>query len=86
MSWRRAKGLADNSCPKCKGRYKDEEFDFDEDMCYFCLFPNASQSRPAEYSHLSGVNTNRTAEGQLLDEIEYRHHNNRLKKPKQRKK
>ena len=69
--WKRSKGLG-NVCPKCNGTYSDEEFDFDEDLCLGCLFPESGIRQPAMFTYDLGDPTNTTPEAELLKDIEYR--------------
>lgn len=69
MSWRRAKGLLRdvNRCPVCHGMFNDDEFSFDDDLCLYCLFPQAGKSRPADINELG---QNYTKERYLLDNLD----------------
>ena len=33
---------ATNQCPRCQRELPDDEYDHDEDLCIFCLFPEVS--------------------------------------------
>lgn len=61
-----------NLCPKCKRYFDDEEFEFDEDLCTECLFPQSSASMPVMYDYSYGDKKNITAHGDILDDLEYR--------------
>lgn len=48
--WKLQKGIK-CSCEKCHGQYSIEEFDLDEGVCLYCLFPEAGKSLPTEMSY-----------------------------------
>ena len=70
MGWKRMKGMvkATNRCPKCRGEYPDEEYDNENDLCLWCLFPQAQKSLSAE---LDDTGRNETYERKMLDELDY---------------
>jgi len=68
-SWQRSKGISKETvCPKCHKSYKDDEYDFEEDECLFCLFPETSPLLPTEKNEFQ---ENETGERRLLDELDY---------------
>jgi len=69
--WKRSKGLV-NVCSKCNGSFADEEFDFEEDMCMKCLFPQSSVSMPVMYDKSYGDKRNTTIEADILKDLRYR--------------
>lgn len=72
MSWKRMKGIIEEIvCPKCHGTFSGDDYDWDEDMCLHCLFPQAAKSRPVPIDHSHGYNRNVTKEGQQLNNLEY---------------
>ena len=58
-------------CPKCHGTFSGDDYDWDEDMCIYCLYPEIAKSRPAEFDYSEGVPKNRTKEGQQLDNLDF---------------
>lgn len=57
-------------CWKC-GKFVDSsEFDYDEDMCMYCLFPETSATKPAEMDYSYGYPKNKTYISKLLEEYE----------------
>ena len=73
MSWKRMKGMikAVNKCPKCNGEYPDVEYDFEEDLCHFCLYPEAQKGMATEFSHREGDPKNKTEDGRRLEDLPY---------------
>lgn len=71
--WRLAKGLVRemNQCSRCHSEVSLEDFSLEDDMCLFCLFPEASGRRPVPMSYATGDPKNVTAERVLLDELDY---------------
>lgn len=68
--WKRSKGMA-NVCYKCDGLFDDDSFDFEEDMCMKCLFPQCGDSLPVAYDQSYGDKRNTTEHAQVLDGLEY---------------
>jgi hypothetical protein len=64
------KGIGNDlfECPKCHAERTSEEYDTVEDCCLFCLFPETSDRRPAEFNELG---LNETQERVLLDNLDY---------------
>lgn len=72
MKWKRMMGLGRlYSCYKCGGSFSSEDFDLEEDICSFCLFPETARSRPAEIGHKEGVPKNTTNQAKMLSELDY---------------
>lgn len=73
MSWRYAKGLVNefHYCERCSGDYPVDEFDFEEDCCLFCLFPEVSKSMPVPIVKDDGIARNITNTRTLLDNLDY---------------
>lgn len=72
MRWKRMMGMTETAvCPRCHGTFEGDDYDWDEDLCVYCLFPEAAKSRPIEVDYSEGVAKNRTKEGQLLDNLEF---------------
>ncbi len=73
MSWKRMKGMIKsvNRCPKCRGLLPDEDYDFDEDMCLNCLFPQSAKHMITPINKDFGFDRNITSERELLDNLEY---------------
>jgi len=72
MSWKRMKGiLGDLVCSKCGGRFHDNEFDEQEDMCHYCLFDGVSGAMPVGINHRYGDERNITPERELLDNLDH---------------
>ena len=68
-SWKRNKGIInENNCPKCHGCYPDDEYEFDDDLCTWCLFPEALKKAPSEKDKVTGINV--TQERLLLDNLD----------------
>lgn len=61
-----------NKCPKCNGLYADDSYDFDEDLCMKCLFPQVSDSLPVMYDTKYGDKRNTTSHAEILVDLEYR--------------
>lgn len=70
-NWKGQKGMG-NLCPKCRCYYEDEEYDFQEDLCITCLFPQSSVKLPVMFDYSYGDRKNITGETELLDDLEYR--------------
>ena len=70
MGWRRMKGLikAVNQCSKCHGEFPDEDYDLGEDLCLWCLYPEAAKGKPVE---LNEMGQNETKTRQMLDNLDY---------------
>ncbi len=65
-------GVGDKfSCYKCGGSYTKDEFEVDEDLCSYCLFPEAITGKPAQISYSEGVPKNVTNHRKMLDELDY---------------
>ena len=60
----------ENKCPECGAIFKDEEYDFEDDMCLYCKYPETMKHKSVPYDYTTGVARNRTIEGQVLDNIE----------------
>jgi len=68
-NWMRSKGMAKvTRCPKCHGEFPDDEYDFEEDLCTWCVFPEVLRKAPAEKDKTSGANI--TQERLLLDNLD----------------
>ena len=59
-----------NRCPKCRGLFPDEDYDFEEDMCLNCLFPQAASHAITPINKDFGFDRNITAERELLDNLD----------------
>lgn len=71
-NWKRWKGISKGKeyCWKC-GKYVDEtEFDYDNDICLYCEFPETSPIKPAEYDYSYGYRKNVTTMEKFLEEYE----------------
>ena len=51
--WKLMKGIK-CTCYKCHGEFGLSEFDAEEGVCHYCLFPEASKSLPTEMSYKYG--------------------------------
>lgn len=72
MKWQRLKGIRiDETCPRCHGTFDSDDYDYEEDMCIYCLFPEAQKSMAVEMDYSEGRPKNRTFEGQLIDNIQF---------------
>lgn len=60
-----------NQCPKCNGEFSDSEYDTEQDICLYCLFPEAGKHQPTEFEYKSGYAKNNPQERKVLDELEY---------------
>lgn len=67
--WKRSKGMG-NVCSKCNKVFSDSEFNADEDLCDYCLFPETSMVKPAEMKYYYGDPKNMTDDEELLSNIE----------------
>jgi hypothetical protein len=67
--WKGQKGMG-NLCSKCNAKFSDEEFDFEEDKCTYCVFPEITQSRPAEIDYSLGYPRNQTEMGYVMENLE----------------
>jgi hypothetical protein len=72
MSWKRMKGLekATNQCPRCHGEFTDDEYDSEEDLCLFCLFPETSGAAAPLINYDYGFPRNITPERYVLDNLD----------------
>lgn len=70
MGWRRMKGMGNDmfECPGCHATRLEEEYSLEDDLCLLCLFPEASDRRPADIN-TDGVNE--TNERKILDNLDY---------------
>ena len=59
-----------NKCSKCGCEYTDDDFDFTEDMCLYCVFPEAARLRPAAILRDYGYPRNVTPMRELLDNLD----------------
>lgn len=72
MKVHRMKGITTNeTCPKCHGTFSSDDYDYESDLCLYCLFPEVGRSKPAEMDYSEGVAKNRTKEGQQLDDLDF---------------
>lgn len=72
MKWKRSIGLSDKySCYKCGGSFTKDEFDIEEDICTFCLFPEAAKGKSAEIGYEYGDAKNKTNQRAMLDNLDY---------------
>ena len=72
MDWKRMKGITEDVvCPKCHGTFNSDEYDYDYDLCFYCLYPETTKHRPADIDHTLGYDRNLPKESQLLENIEY---------------
>lgn len=69
--WKRNRGMS-NVCYKCNGSFSDEDFDFEEDSCEKCLFPQMADSQPAQYDIKYGDKRNTTSHAEILKDLQYR--------------
>lgn len=72
MYWKKVKGIKQDVtyCPKCHKFVYPEDFDEREDMCVYCLFPETSDCRPAEFRYDYGDPKNITNYGYMITNIE----------------
>ena len=68
--WKRSKGLG-NVCSSCGAVFGDDEFNSEEDLCDYCLFPQASRSMINRVVFKNGEWVNSTAERELLDNLDF---------------
>jgi hypothetical protein len=72
MKWMMQKGIkCEEVCPQCHGTFSSDDYDYEEDMCIYCLFPETPKSKPVELDYSYGEPRNSTKEAQLLDQIDY---------------
>ena len=71
-NWKRWKGIAKGKqqCPKCHRWVDDSEYDDENDICYFCEFPETSPSKPAEMDYDYGYPRNKTHITKFMEEYE----------------
>ena len=70
--WKKMLSIRENiRCPKCHSESISDNYDYEQDLCYSCLYPEMSKSRPAPFEYSTGNAKNRTEEGQLLDNLPY---------------
>lgn len=67
--WKVQKGVH-SLCPRCHGSFPRDEYDYDEDLCYYCLYPETTKARPADIGHYEGDAKNTTVERVILDTLE----------------
>jgi len=61
----------DGTCSKCGLTFSPDEFNYDEDLCNSCLFPEMARSLPIELSYAEGEGKNVTTDRKLLDNLDY---------------
>jgi len=70
MVWQKMRRRREFKCPKCKGTYTYDEYDEDDDMCMYCLFPEAQRTANVPINHSYGFNKNETEEGYVMNNLE----------------
>lgn len=72
MRWKRMMGMTEEAvCPKCHGTFSGDDYDWDEDMCLHCLYPETAKTQPVPIDHSYGDKRNRTKAGQVLDDLQF---------------
>ena len=66
--WKVMKGVK-SQCPKCHGVFGSDEFDFDEEICLYCLFPESMKHKKAELSYEFGDPVNKTIASVNLEHL-----------------
>jgi len=67
--WKIMKGLK-CKCDKCGAVYSADEFDLEEGLCHYCLFPEASNSKSTEMDYSSGEPLNKPRDSlDYLDQV-----------------
>lgn len=69
VTWQKLRRQRDFVCSKCKATRTYEEFDEEEDICLYCLFPEAQQHRSAEYNKTMGYDRNQTEVGYVMENL-----------------
>mgnify|MGYP001373339832 CR=1 FL=1 len=63
--WKRMKGVKFR-CDKCHAEYISDEFDFEEGVCLYCMFPETMKHKPTEFSYEKGDPINK-----VRDSLDY---------------
>ena len=71
-NWKRWKGLAKGKqqCPKCHKWVDDSEYDDENDICYFCEFPETSPIKSAEMDYSYGYPKNKPLIDQMIEKAD----------------
>lgn len=56
-------------CEKCHARVGWDEFDDNSQQCMYCVFPEATKSRPVELNKDLGYDRNQTEMGYVMENL-----------------